>query len=263
MTKPTEEAGGLGPEDDAPFNLAVASQNVKVAQIIPILFDGRCRVLEERLPEPVDWHDDIKWQYFLYIRGDSYRPMNLFPEAGEEMVHSPSGRFTYGNDPIPRHMVLECWVGNRSGFFLFDKEVRVPTLMEGSTLWMSQTPFEVFSLRPGLRHAGRHTVVVGLGLGHLLVQVSKIDVVEKITLVEVSQELVDWLLPRITPHMGKVELDVRVGDVHDVLPSIQADTVLLDHFQSYGSNGEERDLLRGKCPGIQRWWAWGSARVRE
>ena len=50
-----------------------------------------------------------------------------------------------------------------------------------------------------------------LGLGHQLIEVSKRLQVKRIVLVELDQELVDWILPVIRPHVKK-PLEVVVGD---------------------------------------------------
>ena len=45
--------------------------------------------------------------------------------------------------------------------------------------------------------------VAGLGLGYQLIEISKRPQVTRLTLVEKSRSIVDWLLPVITPHLGR------------------------------------------------------------
>ena len=122
---------------------------------------------------------------------------------------------------------------------------------------MSLTPMEMVTLRGGIRFAKKHTVVAGLGLGHQLIEVSRKKSVKKITLVESSQELVDWLLPRIKTFMGDAKLKVVVGDAKKLVPKMTADVALIDIFRSYGSN----DFV--ECPKIPRVWCWGSAEISD
>ena len=112
-------------------------------------------------------------------------------------------------------MPLETYLGARRGEVAFDGDVLIPALHErdaryadgspwqarnlwGSSPWMSHTPMEVFSLRGGTRRAKGSVVVAGLGLGQQLIDVSQRAAVKQLTLVECSQELVDWIMPRIS-----------------------------------------------------------------
>ena len=152
------------------------------------------------------------------------------------------------------------------GHVVWDDEIAVPILFERgkyqTELWMSLTPNEIMTLRPGTKLAKGHTVVTGLGMGWQLCEVLRKKTVKKVTLVEISQELHDWIGPRIKRMVTSDEwskLTVEIGDVHKVLPGVKADVALLDHFPGYGHNGFEARALMSRCPGIPKWWAWGSA----
>jgi len=75
-------------------------------------------------------------------------------------------------------------------------------------------------------------------------------------LIEKSQELVDWVLPKILPHLGRPLTEVIVGDAHRVLPTLQADVALVDIFPNYGNNAWYQP-----CPQIGHIWCWGGASV--
>ena len=81
-----------------------------------------------------------------------------------------------------------------------------------ATLWMSLTPQEMVTLAPGTRKAKGTVVIGGLGLGHQLIEVCQKRSVKKIILLERSKELVDWLRPRIRPHLSGCKLEVIIGD---------------------------------------------------
>jgi hypothetical protein len=179
-------------------------------------------------------------------------------------VVSPSGNFRYTEVILPAGEWITVAQGNRRGDVCFDEDVAVPRLNAANDHiirennqrsgfkdrpWMSITPMEILTQRPGLRRAKGHTVVAGLGMGWLLRQVALKKSVKKITLVEVSQELIDWVLPSLA--LTK-DVDVICGDARTVLPDMEADVALVDIWMDYGGNSFK------KCPGIDYVWCWGS-----
>ncbi|OHD23803.1 MAG: hypothetical protein A2Y38_17080 [Spirochaetes bacterium GWB1_59_5] len=76
-----------------------------------------------------------------------------------------------------------------------------------------------------------------------------------------SAELMQWMLPRIQPHLCGRQIEVVVGDAYDVLPKLTADVAIVDIFDMYGNNNEERDNLQDDCKNIKRLWCWGAAVV--
>jgi hypothetical protein len=161
--------------------------------------------------------------------------------------------------------MLRTWCGSKLGTVLFDGPVQLPAIYrkwrDGETYaedpWMSLTPAEILSMQAGLRFAKGHTVVAGLGLGHLLINVTKKASVKKVTLVEISQELVDWLLPKVKPHLG-MDVDVIVGDANTIIPGLEADSALIDIDSSYGNN----EFLAPHRH-IDRVWVWGSSKIGD
>jgi spermidine synthase len=109
---------------------------------------------------------------------------------------------------------------------------------------------EILTLRSGLRRAKGHTIVAGLGLGWLLERVTQKKSVTKVTLIEISGELLDWVLPRLS--LGDVEFEVICGDALELLPEMAADVALVDIWRDYGGNE-----LRTPCPEIGFVWCWG------
>lgn len=121
---------------------------------------------------------------------------------------------------------------------------------------MSLTPAEIMSMRSGLRVAKGHTIVAGLGLGHLLINVTKKTAVKKVTLVEISQDLVDWLFPRIKPYL-EMDVEIIVADANEVIPGLEADVALIDIYETYGN----KEFL-APHQHINKVWVWGSAKYR-
>lgn len=220
--------------------------------------------------EAVEW-SKAKWQPKLHIKASSYRPLRLFdvPLVEDRLAMyghlSKDGRWMYVHKVLPKGGVLETYQGSRRGHVWFDGEVIIPALFHrsdpqgnwSSSPFMSLTPMETLSLAPGTRLAKGHTVIAGLGMGHQLIEVSKKKSVKKITLVEKSEGLIAMVWDALRPHLGKVDLDIIVGDAYDVLPKLKADVALVDIFPYYGGN-----RFRRKTPSIPKVWCWGSSDVR-
>jgi hypothetical protein len=241
--------------------------------------------LKARLAKAEHWTAKTPWRRSLTLTAESWQPRSLFtveptkcndvnnetkPEG--KFVTSPNGRFLYVEKVLPKEATLALHQGSRRGTVMFDGPVRIPSLHErsGSSKhwraepWMSHTPSEVITQRPGLRLARGHVVVAGLGLGWALVEVFRKRTVSKVTLVEISQELVDWVMPALAPHLrglGK-DFDTIIGDAHDVLIDYAADVALIDIFEHYGSN--DFYVRGGKRPkNIPTVWCWGSASMAD
>ena len=237
---------------------------------------------ERRMKLAVTWDPAMPYSDRLNIKADTYSPLNIFPEVkpsghrhdkagAEQRAVSPSSNWLYVNKQLDRGTELDTIYSGKVGDVLFDDPIIVPCLFQKASHrhddcggwrvnpFMSMTPMEYFSLRPGTRLAKGHTVIAGMGLGHQLIEVAKRKKVKEITLVEKSQELVDWLLPRIMEHVsGRPALNVIVGDANDVLPTLEADVALIDIWDSYGGNE-----FRHKTPGIGKVWCWGAPSVPD
>jgi hypothetical protein len=245
------------------------------------------RELEEALARAEPWTVKTAWKRSLTLTAASWQPTSLFPveptlcgdvnnetEPEGKFVTSPSGQFLYCEKILPKAHAILLFQGSRRGQVMFDGPVRVPALHERSgnskywrpSPWMSYTPSEVITQRPGLRMARGHVVVAGLGLGWALVEVLKKRSVTKVTLVEISQELVNWILPMV-PNIQAYEhkLKVIVGDAKEVLADLTADVALVDIFPNYGSNylhvrGGTHD---GRPKNIPKVWCWGTAPLAD
>lgn len=236
--------------------------------------------LERRLALCEPWHPKMPWTKEMNLKADSYSVLNLFPDLDVKdrypdpntvepgcFVDSPSGEWRYVVNRLPKGTPLSTWNGSKIGSVLFDGPVGLPAVYSREkwnkeihyrrSPWMSLTPAEIMSMRPGTRLAKGHTVVAGLGLGHILIEVSKKRSVKKVTLVEVSQELVSWLYPHIKPHL-KQDVEVIIGDAYKVIPELTADVALIDIAASYGNKS-----FRVTHPNINRMWVWGSAAIGE
>jgi spermidine synthase len=90
--------------------------------------------------------------------------------------------------------------------------------------------------------------------------VSKRLPVKRVVVVELDQELVDWILPVIQPHVRK-PLEVIVGDAYEIVPKLKADVALIDIFPGYGDGYRRVAELAKKSPGIKTFWGWGTSEM--
>jgi hypothetical protein len=244
----------------------------------------RKREVEQRLGRCVDWDPWMPFDKELNLKASSWNPRILFPEvtpspAGtqgrklwkngkEYYAESPRGTWRYCHMTLGRGAKTTIGLGSKRGTVLYDGDVIVPAVFRrpyaGSDSWnavsqfpaMSHTPMEIFTLRPGTRRAKGDVIVAGLGLGHQLIDVSNRKKVKRLRLIEINQELIDWIYPRIQPHLG-MEVEVIVADAYKVLPDMTADVVLLDTFTGYGGNDTKRnEVMRTGNFGFV--WAWGT-----
>lgn len=240
------------------------------------------RLLQERLLTAEPWTNKTPWKKQLTLTAASWQPRSLFPveptqcndvnnetEPKGKFIVSAGGRFLYCEKLLPKHAKLALLQGSRRGNVLFDDVVRIPSLHERSgeskywraDPWMSLTPSEIITMRPGTRLAKGHVVVAGLGMGWNLMDVLRKRSVTKVTLVEISQELVDWVLPMVPDiHEYEHKLSVIVGNAKDVLRDFTADVALIDIFPDYGSNDFYVNGGGTSRPkNIDTVWCWGSA----
>jgi len=245
--------------------------------------------------EAIPWDPEMPFEHSLKIQGDTYRQPSLFkvkPCRAEEYdpnlcykkgkrkwAVSPSKRWGYRERFVPAGGTLETYSGNKRGSICFDTDVLIPMLHRGKDRengvywsrnpWMSFTPMEFFSLRPGIRMARGHTIVAGLGMGYQLERVCAKRNVTRVTLVEECEDLVEWVLPQLDLHGTTV--DTIIGDAHQIVPTLTADVALIDIFPGYGSNRsawdrevwrlqrraakEGREIVRGE---IGKTWIWGA-----
>jgi|JI6StandDraft_1071083.scaffolds.fasta_scaffold01895_8 hypothetical protein len=236
---------------------------------------------QRRMRSCVPWSPAMTWTPELNLIGESFATLNVFPELAPsdapvdqlnpaERADSPGKQFRYCVRLHRAGRKLMTWFGDRTGSVIFDSDVRIPAIYQclpgqpgvwSEAPWMSLTPAEILTLREGTRLAKGRVVIGGLGLGHQLIEVSKRLAVKEIVLVELSQELVDFYLPRVRPLIKK-RLTVLVGDAFQIIPTLSADVALLDMFPAYGGNEAATRALASRSPKIKKMWGWGSATLR-
>lgn len=205
----------------------------------------------------------------------------LGPEYEKYVSRSASGRFIYLKRILPRGMTLSNSQGQKEGSVMFDDDVVIPAIWErrahlgddgkelrdeqgnvlwrnrDPVLWMSHTPFECMTLREGVKVSKGHTVVGGLGLGWQLLKIAARPKVTKVTVIDLNQDLVDWVMPRLAPHLSEGKVEVKIGDAYRILPTLTADVAVIDIWPHYGDIGMDLARMHGCSTGIEKFWGWG------
>lgn len=251
----------------------------------PLTAAQKQQIFEEyqrRMRSCVPWSPAMTWTPELNLIGETFKTLEVFPEIAPsdapvdelnpaERADSPNRIFRYCIRLHRAGRQLMTWFGDRTGSVIFDSDVRIPAIYQclpgqpgvwNQAPWMSLTPAEILTLREGTLLAKGRVVIGGLGLGHQLIEVSKRLQVKEIVLVELSQELVDFYLPRIRPLIKK-RLTVLVGDAFQIIPTLTADVALLDMFPAYGGNEPATRELARRSPKIKKVWGWGTATLRR
>jgi hypothetical protein len=198
------------------------------------------------------------------------------PDTEHYRSVSPSGRWVYVKRVLPRGtmlstVLLDEYNDPENGNVIFDGDIIVPSLFERphlKTPWMSFTPMEIMSQIPAVqtcrdmsprgKNRGLHVIIGGLGMGWLLCKIANLSNVDRITLIEESQDLCDWILPRLCPFLpeGK-SIEVLIGDVFDVIRGLHADMAVIDIWPTLGDIKEDMDRLQDLAPDVWSWWGWG------
>lgn len=149
----------------------------------------------------------------------------------------------------------------------FDEDVYIAVLQhrvfdEGShkwRVWMSITPYEIWTQTPALRTATGHVVLGGLGMGWLLRQVAAKPEVTEITVVEKDAALLDWYGLRLCASTPKVR-QVICSDIYDAAEKMNLEDrkFIIDIWDEWhGAECDEKlQALRDRGAKV---WAWGSA----
>jgi len=204
-------------------------------------------------------------------------PPAPWPDGGEFLV-SPKGTLAYQNRIVPEGHPLHLY-GKHEGVVVWNGDVVIPMLIDlnrqchtgerfqaetpldervqTGAVWMSLTPMEMMTQRSAVKMASHTVVIGGLGLGWLLRKVCEKPEVERVIVVEKSQELLDWYGYKMCGKFKKV-VEVICDDVYKHLGKYGFDArYLLDiwHLYTGAANDYRLDPFRRKLK--RRLWAWG------
>lgn len=229
------------------------------------------------------WTEDFKiTREPALFAGDTFTPFRLFDVACGPFatkphealgVLSPNKLWLYDESTMDAGYALPLITGAVRSHWLFNAPAPITRLWEFTEkdcdwrLWMSYTPFEIASQRPGLKLAKGHTIIAGLGMGWLLTRVAQKKSVKKVTLVEINPVLVDWILPRVRAQLTDAEnakITVVIADAKQAVMGMVADVALWDIWEGMGDvDARDEQQTNEMCFGIKRTWFWGAHIKRQ
>jgi hypothetical protein len=212
------------------------------------------------------WDEDrTPFRRRLVLRSVSFCPKPLYNTVPSKEwyngILSPSGAYLYTNRILPAGQTLKLALNpSKEGTVEFDGDVVVPSLFDLNPIkpepWMSLTPQEMITQRPGIRRAFGTVMVGGLGLGWFLRKVHDRDEVQRVILVEKCHELLQWYGSALCRQLPKVT-DVICGDVYDQIGRFGARTKhLLDIWKVYGDCLLD-DRFQWHKRRYKHVWGWG------
>jgi len=150
------------------------------------------------------------------------------------------GKFTLANRRIlPRETVgrlkesTRCFkddtLAQENYLYYCDENLRFPALIEGeSTCWMTVEPFEIETFEPFIKEAEGHVLLCGLGLGYVAYMLSLKPEVKSVTVVDLSQDVIDIFNEAILPQFeNKDKITVVQGDAIEFMET--TDLTGFDH----------------------------------
>lgn len=104
-------------------------------------------------------------------------------------------------------MTREGRVRPHIGFFA--TEFSFPALLEDGRVWMTITPNEIETMQGAVDRAFGHVLTFGLGLGYFAYMASEKENVDKVTVVEINEDVIalfqKYILPQF-PNAGKIDI---------------------------------------------------------
>ncbi len=94
-------------------------------------------------------------------------------------------------------------------FGYFEKEFKYLAIKENDKTWMSVTPHEINTMKEGIDEAKGNVITLGLGLGYYAFVVSNKENVNKVTIIEMNEKIIDLFKKEILPlfpHKEKIEI---------------------------------------------------------
>ncbi len=106
----------------------------------------------------------------------------------------------------------------------FDTNVFFPSVYEGDMPWVSVCPSEINSMQPDVDKAHGRCLVLGLGLGYYTYVISSLEKVKSITVVEISEKIIDLFEEYILPQFEhKEKIKIVHADAIEYMKTVQRD----------------------------------------
>ena len=246
----------------------------------------QCRRMCESvaLPVAIRWDEQLALtgKHFIDAKTFPFEPIFDIPSAkleqigdADKYVVSPERTCAYQNRVLHYGTPLEL---HGHGYVMFSDDVVIPMLIDMNrdhngdsfpekteerervyfgNVWMSLTPNEMWSQRDGIEIARDTVVIGGLGLGWFLRQVCEKESVEKVIVVDASNDLLDWYGYDLCAQLPKVT-DVICDDIYRQVGRHGDDAIyLLDIWPTQDAVNDDEDFIAAKQRLGNRLWGWG------
>ncbi len=181
-----------------------------------------CKVTKDRIYE----YQDISHDSHMYLYEVNKKTIYANPYLSNiKIPRITKGKFTLANKRIlPREKVARlkentrCFqdrsLAQENYLYYCDENMRFPALVEGTdTCWMTVEPFEIETFEQFIKEAEGHVLLCGLGLGYVAYMLSLKPEVKSITVVDLSQDVIDIFNEAILPQFeNKDKITVVRGD---------------------------------------------------
>lgn len=172
-----------------------------------------------------------------HTRGQITVPWNTLVAPVYDCVDADQWKIIKHTPPMIR--------GYYSGFGLNTIDNYV-LLQKPDKVWMSLTPMELESQAPHAHYAYGHTVVGGLGMGMVLYNILKNPNVDRVTVVEKEQAIID-IFHECIPWQdwdGMDKVTIVNSDIFDYVPEAPIDFLATDIHSELGSMELREDTQR-------------------
>jgi hypothetical protein len=187
--------------------------------------------------------------------------MKPLPARGKyELSRShEADRVMLGNKTIMRMVLpagqeLETYYGNRKGVVCFSGEVEIPNQTEYGQAWMSLTPMEVLSQRPGIKRGRGKVLVGGMGMGWFARKMLERQQVKHVTVVDKDPGVLEYFGNPLKDEFGD-RLTLIHGDFYDQNAN-SFDSVLADIWPGIYDISCDKQFLKIAASHPNA-WGWG------
>ncbi|WP_059046430.1 spermine/spermidine synthase domain-containing protein [Paenibacillus rubinfantis] len=87
----------------------------------------------------------------------------------------------------------------------FPAEFKYPAVLEQGRIWMTVTPNEIETMKEPITDAFGHVLTFGLGLGYYAYMVSEKDNVDRVTIVEINEDVIQLFQEHLLPQFKQAK----------------------------------------------------------
>ena len=189
---------------------------------------------------------------------------DIIPEG--ELGNARVEHFTISKEEAHLYSVRAIW--NRDYMGRYVEAGDYCRLRVGEALMTSDCGGERWSALDIVREAHGKVLIAGLGIGMILCRILPKPEVEEVTVVEISQDIIDLVEKPLREYLGKDadKLEVVLQDIYEFKPEHKYNTIFFDIWGDYSGDTYEdtkklhrkfqRCLDRSDSPWMESWMRW-------